>query len=167
MRVVKLVLQALMQSYSDKSIFTETRDTSDIPTRTAVVGMIAGAMGVKRDDFESLDALDESLEIRVRPHQDMPDKMSDMQTIRGAAFPVASGAWKPALPLVTKEYIVGAGYDVYITADDETAKKIADAMQHPVYPTVLGRKCCSPATRVFQGVMDEIPEEEAKACIYL
>lgn len=167
MKVVVLRLQALLQSYGDKSIFTETRDTNDMPTKSAVVGMIAGAMGIQREDYDTLDELNDHLEIYAKRNGGTVRKMSDMQMIRGESFPVASGSRKPAMPIVTKEYLVGADFNVYVVTNNERADAIAAAMQHPVYPTVLGRKCCSPATRVFQCVMEEMSEKEKSECICL
>lgn len=169
-RVIKIKLQGLLQSYGRSSVFIETRDTDTIPTKSAIVGMLAGALGIDRSEKEEIAKISDCVVIyaRLSNGQTVAGKMEDFQTIHGnGAFRVASGDKKKALPLVTKDYLMDTSFDVYVVGEDSFIDILANALQHPVYPLVLGRKCCSPATRVFQGVLDAIPAEEEKLCTYL
>ncbi|HEO65907.1 MAG TPA: CRISPR-associated protein Cas5, partial [Spirochaetes bacterium] len=48
MNYIILRLEGPIQSWGEKSFWDE-RDTSSMPTKSAVIGMIAGCMGLSRD----------------------------------------------------------------------------------------------------------------------
>ena len=54
--VIKLCLSGMMQAYSE-SRFIYTRDTKSVPTDQAIIGIIAAAEGILREDTDALEKL--------------------------------------------------------------------------------------------------------------
>jgi len=53
-----------------------------------------------------------------------------------------------------KEYITNDNFTVYVAGKEDEIMKAAEALQRPVFPVYLGRKCCPPAQPVFGGLVD-------------
>lgn len=168
--VIKLCLSGMMQGYSE-SRFIFKRETKSAPTQRAVIGMIAAAEGILRDDIEALENLSEKLHVvKIESAKIISTKLTDFQTVRpiensklsklaGACkekpFLTASGGHKEALPLFEKEYITNGEFTVYVSGEESEIAKAAEALQHPIFPVYLGRKCCPPAKPIFDGFADE------------
>ena len=162
---IRLCLSGMMQGYSE-SRFIFKRETKSVPTQRAVIGMIAAAEGILRDDVEALENLKNKL---IESTGTISTKLTDFQTVRPVEnsklsklagvckekpFLTASGSHKEALPLFEKEYITNGNFTVYVAGEENEIMKAAEALQRPVFPVYLGRKCCPPAQPVFGGLAD-------------
>lgn len=166
---IRLYLSGMMQGYSE-SRFIFKRETKSVPTQRAVIGMIAAAEGILRDDAGALENLKNKLHIvKIESTGTISTKLTDFQTVRPVEnsklsklagvckekpFLTASGSHKEALPLFEKEYITNDNFTVYVAGKEDEIMKAAEASQRPVFPVYLGRKCCPPAQPVFGGLVD-------------
>ena len=166
--VIKLCLSGMMQAYSE-SRFIYTRDTKSVPTDQAIIGIIAAAEGILREDTDALEKLNTQLWVeKVERNQEISYKITDFQTVRpiensklsrlaGAEkekpFLTASGGKKAMLPLFTKQYITNGDFTVLVAGEETAVLKAAEALQHPVFPLYLGRKCCPPNKPIFQELL--------------
>ena len=166
--VIKLCLSGLMQAYSD-SRFIYTRATKSAPTEQAILGIIAAAEGILREDQTSLENLYANLWVeKIEQRQTVCNKMTDFQTVRAIEnsklsrlaeadkakpFLTADGKRKEALPLFSKQYITDGEFTVYIAGEDYEVLKAANALKQPVFPLYLGRKCCPPSKPIFQELL--------------
>lgn len=166
--VIKLCLSGMMQAYSE-SRFIYARDTKSVPTDQAIIGIIAAAEGILREDMDALEKLNTQLWVeKVERNQAISYKMTDFQTVRaiensklsklvGAQiedpFLTASGGKKNMLPLFTKQYITNGDFTVLVAGEESAVLKAAEALQHPVFPLYLGRKCCPPTKPIFQELL--------------
>jgi len=134
------------------------RDTHTQPTKSGVVGMIAACLGRPRGaDIGDLVGL------RMAVRTDQPGTpMRDYHTISrtdGTTLPTASGKKKTDKTAVTERwYLTDAVFVVTLTGDRGLIERISDAVDHPVYAPVLGRRSCIPTGRMNLGVHDDGPE---------
>lgn len=133
MKILTIKLTAPLQSYGNEATF-ERRTTADYPTKSAVVGMIAAALGYRRSDQRIL-ALNE-LKFAVRIDQ-TGRTLTDFQTVE----------WKANTRKVTyRDYLQDAVFMVAVGSQDETLiEKIDWALHHPRFQLFLGRRSNAPA----------------------
>lgn len=136
MKTLTIRLSSPLQSYGSEATFGR-RTTGDYPSKSAVIGMVAAAMGYGRGDHRILGLNDLELAVRV----DQPGKiLTDFQTVE----------WKPDTRKVTyRDYLQDAVFVVAIGSDDETIREIKTALRRPYYPIFLGRRSNIP-TGVLQ-----------------
>ncbi|MEW2498164.1 type I-E CRISPR-associated protein Cas5/CasD [Streptomyces nodosus] len=180
MPTVLIRLSGPMQSYGTTSRWEE-RATAPRPTKSAVIGIVANALGLEReDDLTELAAL--TFTVRA----DRPGHLlTDHQTAGGGAFPAhplaAAGpglnttGWygaprspapdpdgtlrascKPAdrsEVLMVKHYIADAAFLAGLTTPhQDLAEKINTGLHHPHRTLYLGRKSCPPAQWIAYGI---------------
>ncbi len=140
-----LRLAGPMQSWGDHSTFS-VRDTATVPTRSAMIGMIAAAQGRHRGEpFGDLAPV--QFTVRV----DRPGTvMSDFHTVGGGAppertVPTAEGKRRKegAGTIVSRRfYLADAVFTVAVTGPDELVGQIHTALNNPVWGPYLGRRSC-------------------------
>lgn len=135
MDVLLLILSGPLQSWGADSRFT-TRSTRREPTRSAITGMLACAMGLPRT--ASLDRFrDMCFGVRVDQRGEL---VEDMQTARPAKG--------KAMPVTHRRYLADASFLVAIGASRHDVDTWGDALSYPVHPLYLGRRSCPPDTPV-------------------
>lgn len=134
MKVITIRLAALLQSYGNVATFNH-RTTSLHPTKSAVIGIIAAALGYRREDDRILEL--NQLEFAVRI--DQPGTvMEDFQTVK----------WNKnkGSKLTYRDYIQDAVFLVAFGSDDnELMDKIFSALRRPKFALFLGRRSNPPA----------------------
>lgn len=137
MKTLTIKLTAPLQSYGNEASFAR-RTTNDYPTKSAVVGMVAAALGYRRTDQRIL-ALNE-LHFAVRVDQ-TGRQLTDFQTVE----------WKKDTRKITyRDYIQDAVFVVALGSEDASLiDKIKFALKHPRFQLFLGRRSNAPA-----GVLD-------------
>ena len=158
MKYLPLTFLGVLQYYAspNSSSIKGTFPTEDHPTKSAVVGMIASALGYERGAVASrelYDKLDVKYEIikegsiftdfqTVKPLKSQDNYMNKHHTNK---FTTVSGA------LITKQgelkyvnYLQDAEFKVYIGADEQTLEEIYNAIRNPVYALYFGKRCCVP-----------------------
>lgn len=176
---VLIRLSGPLQSYGASSHWTE-RETSPRPTKSAVAGLIANAMG--RDWSDDLSDL-RSMTYAVRA--DRPGQpLTDYQTAGGGAFP--SYVWETSAPYgdlphygvprvpklrsdgtvkapwmraerapvqFRKRYVADGAFLAGMTTDDEhLAERITHSLHQPRGLLYLGRRSCPPSHAPAYGL---------------
>ncbi|MDG4768625.1 type I-E CRISPR-associated protein Cas5/CasD [Solwaraspora sp. WMMD406] len=140
-----LRLAGPMQSWGDHSTFS-VRDTATVPTRSAMTGLIAAALGRRRG--EPIDDLAAThFTIRV----DRPGTlMYDFHTVGGGlptdrTVPTAEGKRRQpgtATIVSRRYYLADAVFTVAVTGPDTLITRIHEALTNPVWAPYLGRRSC-------------------------
>lgn len=158
-----LRLEGPMQSWGERARWT-VRDTSDEPTKSGIVGMLACALGLREDT--DLRELSRQIDIGVRC--DKPGtRLVDYHTVSGGVMS-AEGKVKrnatthePETVVSRRSYLCDAAFTVAVRADSELIQRLGDAIQSPHWVIYLGRKSCVPSVQVFDGVGDYASVQDA------
>lgn len=143
MSTLLLKLAAPMQSWGISSKFNR-RMTNMEPTRSGVIGMLAAAMGLSRE--EPLDMF-KSLKFGVRI--DQPGTMDrDFQVVYQNPNDTLP-AW-----VTHRYYLEDAVFLAGLEGPSEFLARLEFALTHPVYPLALGRRSCPPAGKLYLGIRD-------------
>ena len=165
MSTVVLRLIGPLQSWGIQSRFGD-RDTQLEPTKSGVIGIIAAALGMSRDDDAMLARLSMcTMAVRV-DHEGQ--RMRDYHVTGGGTFRNQPyGVWESdgfhgKTVLSDRYYVTNAAYYVALTyADVSLASEICAALQQPVFPLFLGRRSCPPAAPIGCGEMQSVSAIEA------
>lgn len=147
-------LEGVLQSWGVQSRFT-IRDTQRDPTKSGVTGLLAGALGRPRTaPIEDLAAL--RMGVRIdRPGRLLEDfhTISDSLTLSGKTL---------KHPVVTRRhYLSDASFLVGLESEEKAfLDHLLDALDHPRWPSALGRKACVPSRKIGIAVA-EVPIENA------
>lgn len=143
MKTLTIRLTSPLQSYGNEASFGR-RTTGDYPSKSAVVGMIAAAMGYGRDDHRIFDLNDLKFAVRI----DQPGKvLTDFHTVE----------WKKDTRKIThRDYLQDAVFVVAIGSDDTVIDEIKLALKRPHYPIFLGRRSNVPAGLLH---LEEFPDD--------
>ncbi|MEU9804180.1 type I-E CRISPR-associated protein Cas5/CasD [Streptomyces sp. NPDC051000] len=129
------------------------RDTHVRPTRSAVIGLLAAALGRRRGaDLSDL----RGLRFTVRTDRS-GTRQVDFQTIGGGlppvkAVPSANGDRKKdgtATIVTRRHYLADAAFTVAVDGDKEVVDAATRALRAPRWPLYLGRRSCPPAGPVL------------------
>jgi CRISPR system Cascade subunit CasD len=164
-KTVLLRLEGALQAWATQSRFS-IRDTDREPSKSGVLGLVAAALGMARDDDVRLAAL-ARLELVVRI--DRPGALlHDYQTAGGGRFRgndkyLVHGA-KDCVP--THRYLLqDASFLAGIGGDDGLVDEITGALAAPRWPLFLGRRACAPSTPVLAGVVAQDPRTAVRAAL--
>ncbi|MGH7176704.1 MAG: type I-E CRISPR-associated protein Cas5/CasD [Tepidisphaeraceae bacterium] len=152
-----LRLAGPMQSWGTSSRF-QLRRTDAYPSKSGVLGLLLCAKGVCREESPSeLKAL-VSLSMGVRV--DRAGTLEWDYHTAGAKIGIRSADGKIKKTASTgeyetllshRQYLFDASFLVALHGDGGTIRACARALDDPVWPVFLGRKCCVPAEPVFVG----------------
>lgn len=167
MSTLLLRLAGPLQSWGVQSRFTH-RDTGREPSKSGVVGLLCAALGVDRNDDESLQPL-AALTMGVRV--DREGKLArDYQTAGGGTWPgrkfygVITAEGKPGRTVLSDRfYLVDAEFLVGLEGEDrQLLARCHEALGRPHWPMHLGRKAFTPGlpVRLPDGLSD-LPLEQA------
>lgn len=132
-----------MQSWGSASLF-DTRETDYAPTKSGVVGMLAAALGRKRD--ASLDDLT-SIKYGVR---------IDRQGERVTDFQITDMGEKLNSNLSYRTYLCDAIFLVGLESNDRSKlEELEHALRNPVYALFLGRRSCPPGLPLVLGIREK------------
>lgn len=147
MTVLLLRLAGPLQSWGSASRFSR-RETEAFPTKSGVIGLIAAALGVRRN--ESL-AQFEGLRFGVRIDQS-GTLLRDFHT--------AHNERGDSMPLSHRFYLQDA---VFLAAIEDSGSDRPDryrqALQNPYFPLFLGRRSCPPDGPVQTWIREDGLEE--------
>ena len=132
-------MAAPLQAWGVDSKF-ETRRTGREPSKSGIVGFLAAAMGYRRDEDDKIAELSR-LNIGVRVDKE-GTLLRDYHTVHGAKSAYVTNRYY----LSDAIFLVGVESD-----DEELIEKLANALEHPVFPLFLGRRSCPPTLPVFLG----------------
>lgn len=146
MSTLVLRLAGPLQSWGSASRFTR-RNTESFPTKSGVVGLLASALGRRRDE-----PVDDLTHLRMAVRMDQGGTMlRDFHT----AHHQLSGA---SMPLTERYYLADAVFTAFLGGPHAQIETLRRAVEHPAHPLFLGRRSCVPSGRVLLGVTEEDPE---------
>jgi len=146
MATLLLRLVGPMQSWGITSRFDE-RDTGKEPSKSAVTGLLAAAMGIDRESWDGLKAL---AQMKMAVRHDRPGILKqDYQTVGCAqSNEIIKADGKPSKDgIISKRYyLADAAFLVGLESDDcQFLESIQKALQNPVWIQYLGRKSYLPS----------------------
>lgn len=177
-----LWFEAPLQSWGYDSKFSR-RDTLEFPTKSGVLGLLLCAMGASGEQRELLGKFATLKQTVLSFKRDKPRNslLHDFQMIgagydsmdvwKGMMIPRKAdgnfskdGAGKIAGSKMThRYYLQNAVFAVLLEVPSGLADETAHALQNPVYPIYLGRRCCVPTEFVYQGNFNSAEDAEKKA----
>lgn len=179
-----LQLGGPLQSWGEHSAFTD-RDTVSHPTRSGLIGMIASAFGIPRDqavaDMTDVEggsapptAFGRLTRLRFTVRCDRPGtRLRDFHTVGGGypahrTVPTAKGGRRGAdmTTIVShRGYLSDAVFTVAVTAPDDPglAAECAEALAAPRWPLHLGRRSCPPSALFLLRAEVPDPVHELRA----
>lgn len=157
MPTLLLRLVGPMQSWGITSRFDQ-RDTGKEPSKSGVIGLLAAAMGICRENWSDLEPLTR-LSMGVRHDRPGVPKY-DYQTAGGAATDTiikADGTQAKDGVVSDRFYLADAAFLVGLESKDRTLLERAhSALRDPVWPLALGRKSYVPSEPIWMenGLQD-------------
>jgi CRISPR system Cascade subunit CasD len=152
MPTLLLRLAGPMQSWGTTSRFDQ-RDTGKEPSKSGVVGLLAAALGIDRENWTDLEPLTRLL-MGVR-HDRSGVQKRDYQTAQHIISADHSKIHETAV--TTREYLADAAFLVGLECEDlALLERIHTALGDPVWPLALGRKSYVPSEpiRIEKGLLD-------------
>lgn len=142
-------LEGPLQSWGERGQWIQ-RDSAYLPTKSGVIGLLACAMGIPRDDAR-IPAMHKALQMAVRV--DKPGTMFiDFHTVTGILHTADGGQRgnreEESTLLSYRQYLQDASFLVAFIGEKEQLLKGLHALNNPVWPICLGRKCCIPSVPV-------------------
>ncbi len=165
MKHLALYLRAPLQSWGASSKFGD-RGTLDAPTRSGLLGLLAAACGVDKND-ETRDrewlARAAKLSVAVLAFR-RGDRMADYHTV-GARYDKDDPWQKRMIPttpdgkprgtdLTHRDYLADSVFGAVLSGDDALVDEMATGLADPVWGVWLGRKSCIPTEPIFAGVFE-------------
>ena len=151
MSTLLLKLAGPLQAWGVDSLF-EIRRTGREPSKSGVIGLLAAALGRKRD--ESIDDL-ASLRFGVRVDKE-GQLLHDFHTAK-------KQNGKKDSYVTHRYYLADATFLVGLESENEAwLEEIQSAILHPAFPLFLGRRSCVPAGPVLVGIRNTGLEEALK-----
>lgn len=157
MAVLVLRLSGPLQSWGTEPVLKE-HPTDLMPSKSGVIGMLAAAMGRKRnEEISDLAAL------RFGAREDHPGQvMTDYQVSHEWRRDEKGKIYSDKSYVGNRFYIQNACYVVAVEGPEELLGRCEEALEHPVYPPYLGRRCCVPdagmVLGIFGGSLEEVLE---------
>lgn len=136
MPTLLLRLVGPMQSWGTTSRFDQ-RDTGKEPSKSGVIGLLAAALGIERDNWTDLEPLTR-LSMGVR-HDRPGAPKRDYQTAQDIISADSSKIHKTAVTI--RDYLADAAFLVGLHGEDrDLLERIHAALRDPIWPLALGRK---------------------------
>ncbi|GAT81878.1 CRISPR-associated protein Cas5 [Streptomyces sp. F-3] len=145
-----LRLAGPLQSWGASSRFTR-RTTESAPTKSGVIGLLAAAAGIERDDDARLAPL---AALRFGVRIDQPGtRIRDFHTAH-------HGVTGKSMPLSERFYLADAVFVAAVEGEHALLADLYAALRAPVYPPFLGRRSCPPAGPVELALRENARLEE-------
>ena len=154
MNTYTLLIQmaAPLQSWGADSKF-DTRRTCKEPTKSGTIGLVAAALGIKRDEDDKIKDL-ASLRFGVRVDKE-GTPLNDFHVMK------AEDVKDPFIS--NRHYLQDAVFIAALESEnEELLEKINDALKNPAFPIFLGRRSCPPAKKLALGIFHGTIEENFK-----
>lgn len=105
--------------------------TQDLPTKSAIIGMIAASKGIKRSEKQKLTQLYNQYTVKIKPLKPIK-KFMEFQTIKIS---------NTKNQIVYRQHLEDCKFKVTIIGQD--AEQLKYNLTHPVFQLYLGRKACT------------------------
>jgi CRISPR system Cascade subunit CasD len=178
MAVLSFYIDGPLQSWGASSKF-QYRETNGFPTKSAIVGLLAAAMGIDKHAADEGELLQPIVTLRctvVRLEKEVAPvtRLQDFHTVGGGYDKKASLYQKLSMPvkasgapfgtvITRRSYLTDATFAVLLDGDAAVLEDAKAALLDPVWGVWFGRKACLPATPLspqisdtLQGALDEL-----------
>ena len=156
MSTLLLRLAAPLQAWGTKSKF-ESRRTQREPSKSGVIGMLAAALGLRRDaDLSKLTAL--RFGVRVDREGEVIKDFHTAQAVKAEkkAKKKENEESEKIGYVTSRYYLSDAVFLVGLESeDDEFLEKIETALRTPCFPLFLGRRSCPPTLPLVLGLREK------------
>ncbi|MGJ8631448.1 MAG: type I-E CRISPR-associated protein Cas5/CasD [Glaciecola sp.] len=132
--------------------FDVHRRANHFSTRSAIVGLLAAALGITRTDQQALYELSEQITIAVQVNQ-AGEKMMDYHTVQNFRSP--EGKIQKGTKPTYREYWCDSEHTFAISAESSLISQLEEAVKAPKFSLYQGRKCCPLTRPLFDGVVNE------------
>lgn len=152
MATLLLRLAAPLQAWGSGSKFN-IRTTEREPTKSGVIGMIAAAMGIRRnDEVKMLETLSKMNKLKFGVRVDREGKLlKDFHMVHEYKNGKVNDSH-----LTERYYLSDAVFLAALESDSrEYLEEIVKALNNPVYPLFLGRRSCPPTLPLVLGITDD------------
>lgn len=137
MSTLLLRFAAPLQSWGVDAKF-DRRGTQRVPTKSGVIGLVAAALGRRRnEDIADLSAL--RFGVRIEREGTL---LRDYHTAKS----------EKSVYVTHRYYLADAVFLVGLEGDDATLTKIERALNQPMFPLFLGRRSCPPEGKLSLGI---------------
>jgi len=147
-----LILKTEGMSAYGLQTFDVHRKVNHFPTRSAILGMLAAAMGLCRDQHAQIFALSQKLKIAVQVNN-AGQKMLDYHTVQNFRSPL--GKIQKGTKPTFREYWCDSEHTFAITSDDNVIEQLVEKVKAPVFVLFQGRKSCPLTRPLFEIVVDD------------
>lgn len=139
MSTLLLRLAAPLQAWGIASKF-DNRDTAREPSKSGVIGLLAAALGLRREE-----GVKDLAELLFGVRIDQPGTfLRDYHTAR---------LNEKVPPFVTnRHYLADAVFLVGLEGEENFLHRLENALQRPFFPLYLGRRSCPPSGRLVLGL---------------
>ena len=148
-------LYAPLASWGDEA-GGEMRRSATIPTRSALLGLLAAAVGIRRDEEQRLESFNHAYHLAVRPRSGRESWLEDYHTTqvppvnrKRRYYTRREELDRPASDLGTilsqREYRCDGYWQVAVSCDGQpefSLEALQQALMQPCFPLYLGRKSC-------------------------
>ena len=132
--------------------FDVHRRANHFPTRSAIIGLLAAAMGITRKEQGALNKLSENVDVAVQVNQ-AGEKIVDYHTVQNFRSPM--GKIQTGTKPTYREYWCDSEHTFAISTNDELIEKLAEAVKSPKFVLFQGRKSCPLTRPLFEKIVDE------------
>lgn len=139
MKTLTIKLTAVLQSWGNEALYNY-RTSAHLPTKSAIIGMLAAALGYERND-PRITALN-TLRFAVRVDQP-GHSMTDFHMVH--YYKNAEKKTGASAKVTYRQYYADAIYLVALTGQDNDMEKLEYALHHPVFPLYFGRRANVPS----------------------
>jgi len=147
MSTLLLRLAAPLQSWGVDSKFEERRATMREPTKSGVIGLLAAALGRRREE-----PIDDLSRLRFGVRIDQPGKLlRDYHTVKS---PDGNKSY-----VTNRYYLSDAVFLVGFEGDHGILHILHEALLSPVFPLYLGRRSCPPVGKITLGISEKVLED--------
>ncbi len=166
-RFLALKLCGVMQAWGGHT-YEDFRHTEMIPTRSALLGLLAACLGIDRKDTSGLQSLSAAvcIAVRVDRTKHKPQRITDYHTVLEPRKVDGKPRKDPVVSY--REYWCDAQYTVLLEVSDDAQwnlEQIRQALERPVYTPFLGRRSCPPSRPPFEAEVEAVDFESAFALI--
>ena len=160
MPTLLLRLAGPMQSWGTTSRFDQ-RDTGKEPSKSGIVGLLAAALGIDRENWTDLEPL-ARLSMGIR-HDRPGVPKRDYQTAQRIISADRSKIHDTAV--TTRDYLADAAFLVGLEGGGRSSmERIHAALRNPVWPLALGRKSYVPSESIWiENAVQDAPLRDVLA----
>ncbi|KXB68535.1 type I-E CRISPR-associated protein Cas5/CasD [Aedoeadaptatus coxii] len=156
MKTILLKLAGPMQSYGTSSHF-ETRATDPHPSKSAMIGMVAAALGYRRDETEKIRRLNQLMFAVRTDHEG--ELLRDYHTVEKNR----KLEKKDSTYVTNRYYLEDAVFVVALGSEDnELIEQIRQALRSPYFQPYLGRRSLPPTYDFLLDTVEGGPIEALK-----